>query len=486
MTNYTRRHFLQDTLLAAAAAAAGSTAFARADEPEKQNATPNEKLGIAMVGVHGQGKNHIKEYLNRKDVEILYVCDPDRNIGRQRVAEIAQRQRRKPRYVADMRKAFEDKAVDFVSIATPNHWHALAAIWAMQAGKDVYVEKPVSHNVWEGRRIVEIARQQDRICQTGTQCRTLKGTRDAVQCVHDGKIGEVKLARGVCYKPREPIGPPGNYQVPKEVNYNLYSGPAPMTPLTRPKLHYDWHWQWPYGNGDLGNQGIHEIDIARWGLGVNQLSDEVVSYGGRLGHGWDDDAGETANSQVIVHRFGDKTIVLEVRNMPTPRLMDAGVGVVFYGTDGYVVLNAYSAGVLLDNDLNVVRRFQGGQYGDHFANFIKAVRSRKHEDLNADILDGHLSSALCHTGNISMRLGKQVPLADVEYWTKSQPSGDTTVDTFERFAAYLKQNHLDPAKTTVSLGPTLAFDPTTETFKNNDAANAMLTREYRKPFVVPA
>ncbi|HBO43358.1 MAG TPA: gfo/Idh/MocA family oxidoreductase, partial [Planctomycetaceae bacterium] len=283
MAHFSRRQFLQDTLIAAAAAAAataGPAVLSHAAQADIAESGPNDKLGIAMIGVHGQGNNHIKEYLKRRDVEIVCVCDVDEKVGQQRVEEIAKRQKRKPRFVKDIREVCDDQSVDFVSIATPNFWHALGAIWAIQAGKDVYVEKPVSHNVSEGRRIVEAARKHGRICQMGAQCRSMKGTIDAIDYVKSGKIGEVKLARGLCYKPRRPIGPPGVFDPPAEVDYDLYLGPCAIAPVTRSRFHYDWHWQSPYGNGDLGNQGIHQMDIARWGLGVDRLSDRVSSYGG--------------------------------------------------------------------------------------------------------------------------------------------------------------------------------------------------------------
>ncbi|NLE38548.1 MAG: Gfo/Idh/MocA family oxidoreductase [Pirellulaceae bacterium] len=487
MAQFSRRQFLQDTLIATAAAAtAGPALLSHAAEAETPAVGPNEKLGIAMVGVNGQGNNHIKEYLKRRDVEIVCVCDVDEKVGRNRVEEIAKRQKRKPRYVKDVREVCDDQSVDFVSIATPNFWHSLGAIWAIQAGKDVYVEKPVSHNVSEGRRIVEAARKHGRICQMGAQCRSMKGTIDAIDYVKSGKIGEVKLARGLCYKPRRPIGPPGVFDPPAEVDYDLYLGPCAIAPVTRSRFHYDWHWQSPYGNGDLGNQGIHQMDIARWGLGVDQLSDRVSSYGGRLGKGWTEDAGDTANSQVIVHEFGDKTIVFEVRNLASTRLMDASIGVIFHGSEGYVVLTSYTNGVAMDKDGNVVKKFHGGQYADHFANFIDAIRSRKHEDLAADILDGHLSSALCHTGNIAWELGQELPVAEVKTWADAYQGNDDAVDTCKRFAEHLEANSLDPAQTTVRLGAGLVFDPVTETFPGNDRANAMLTREYREPFVVPS
>ena len=244
-----------------------------------------------------------------------------------RVEETAKRQGRAPKFVQDLRQVLDDPAVDVVSIATPNHWHALAAIWAMQAGKDVYVEKPVSHNISEGRRMVEAARKYQKICQTGTQCRSMHGTIEAIEYVQAGKIGEVKLARGLCYKLRGSIGPKGELRPAGQRGLQPVARPgADEAPVTRPQFHYDWHWQWHYGNGDLGNQGIHQMDVARWGLGVDTLTKRVLSYGGRFGY---EDAGETANSQVVIHDYGDKTLVFEVRGLKTEPLQDANVGVIF-------------------------------------------------------------------------------------------------------------------------------------------------------------
>jgi predicted dehydrogenase len=268
--------------------------------------------------------------------------------------------------------------------------------------------------------------------------------------------------------------------VPAGVDYKIWLGPAPEAPLTRPKLHYDWHWQWAYGNGDLGNQGIHQMDIARWGLGVNDVGSGVVSYGGRLGY---IDAGETANTQVSIHQFGDKRLVFEVRGLETRPYKGANVGVIFVGTKGYVVLTSYTKGAAFTPDGKLIDTFTGG--GNHFDNFIKAVRSRKKEDLNADIEEGHLSSALCHLGNISYRLGSDVSLeAAGDRLTGEKESAET----FERFAAHLKDNKLDPAKTRIRFGAKLAVDGRKETFTGtmSEKANLMLTREYRKGFEVPA
>lgn len=478
MSHLSRRQFLENSMFATAAAALASRyqpSMAAEDAAE-------EKLRIAVVGVNGRGGSHISEFGNRKDCEIVAIVDADEVVGNRKADEIEKKSGKRPTVYLDMRKCFEDKSINIVSIATPNHWHALAAIWAVQAGKDVYVEKPVSHNVTEGRRIVEAARKYKRIVQTGTQSRSNPGMREAIAFMHGGGIGEVKLARGLCYKPRGAIGPRGNYDVPASVNYDLWSGPAQLHSLTRPKLHYDWHWQWDYGNGDLGNQGIHQMDIARWGLKEGNIGESVLSYGGRFGY---EDAGETANTQVCIHEFqGGKRLVFEVRGLKTDRLMEASVGVIFYGADGYLVMPSYNGGMIFDKDGKKTDKvFNGGGDHHHFANFVKAVRSRKHEDLNADILEGHLSSALCHVGNISYRLGNPVSAKEIS----ESFGGDTEAQqTLDRFQSHLLENKVSPDSTKITLGPKLILAGTEE-FSGPRAAeaNKYLTREYRAPYVVP-
>ncbi len=405
-----------------------------------------------------------------------------RGVAEEGVDVVAGKTRKAPTAYADIRKMLEDKSLDIIAIATPNHWHALGAIWAIQAGKDVYVEKPVSHNVMEGRRIVDAARKYNKICQTGTQSRSAIGVQKAVAFLQEGKLGEVKVARALCYKPRGSIGARGNYAVPASVNYDLWAGPAPMSPLTRPKFHYDWHWQWDCGNGDLGNQGIHQMDVARWGLGVNDVGQGVFSYGGRFGY---EDAGDTANTQVSVHDYGDKTLVFEVRGLKTPDYKGAKVGVIFECTGGYLVVNG-SSGVAFDKQGKKLEEFTGDS--DHFANFVKAVRSRKVSDLHADILEGHLSSALCHLGNISYHLSENVSVAEAQSRLRSiKPAGEGPA-TFERFTGHLAENNVNLDKLQIRYGATLAIDPKTESFTGGmaDKANPMLTREYRKGFEVPA
>jgi predicted dehydrogenase len=481
MGKRTRRQFLEDSMFATAAAvAAGSSTQLFAQETQSRSA--NERLSVAVVGVKGRGNSHIGAFAGRKDTEVTYICDVDSEFGGKRVEEVAKRQGgRAPKLEADLRKVLEDPSVDIVSIATPNHWHALAAIWSIQAGKDVYVEKPVSHNVSEGRRIVQAARKHEKICQCGTQSRSNPGMMDAMKFLHEGGIGTVKVARGLCYKRRPSIGEKGNYDVPASVNYNLWLGPAPLSPVTRQQFHYDWHWQWAYGNGDLGNQGIHQMDLARWGLGEIGLCQGVLSYGGRFGYV---DAGETANTQVVVCDYGAKSLVFEVRGLETKDYKGAKVGVIYEGTDGYLVMASYSAGAAFDRDGNKIKDFSGE--GDHFGNFLTGVRSRKSSDLNGDIEEGHYSSALCHLGNISYRLGQEVSAAQADSMVSKIKTTDNARDTLERTLAHLKDNGITLSSTKFTMGTHLDLDSMKETFPGNDEANAMLTRNYRKPFVVPS
>ena len=483
MAPCTRREFLQDSVLAAAVAAAlpaGSLLAADKKKRQRPKKSPGERLHVGIVGAGGRGGDHIGEFLDNPNTEITYIVDADAKIGAQRAEAVSKRQGLMPKVVQDMRAAFEDKSVHIVSIATPNHWHALAAIWAMQAGKDVYVEKPVSYNVSEGRRAVETARRHNRICQGGTQCRSMKGTIDAIQYVQSGKIGEVKLARGLCYKRRTSIGPKGNYRVPPEVDYSLWCGPARMLPLTRPKFHYDWHWQREWGNGDVGNQGPHQMDIARWGLGVDRLADSAIAYGGRLGY---EDAGDVANTEVGIFEFGDKTLVFEVRGLETDALRGAHVGVIFYGTEGYVVLTSYTDGAAFDPQGKLVRKFTGD--GDHFGNFVDAVKARNPKLLRADILEGHLSCAHSHLVNVSYYLGKPASVDEIKTALAGLKTNEDAADCLNRTIKHLAANGVDVAKTPMSLGPLLKIDSKNETIPGRADAIALLSRECRAPFLVP-
>lgn len=473
----TRRSFLKSSVTAVAAGILPVHSWS-------QVAGANDDIRVAVVGFNGRGKDHIGGLRRLKGVRIVALCDADRRVLDAQVKDSEKRNQPVKGYT-DVRKLLEDKDIDAITTATPNHWHSLISIWACQAGKDVYVEKPVSHNVWEGRQLVKAARAHKRIVQAGTQCRSNPGMQEMMQFIHDGKLGKIKVSRGLCYKRRPSIGKTSGPQpVPPTVDYDLWLGPAPLTPLRRKNLHYDWHWVWPTGCGDLGNQGIHQMDLARWALNVNTLSPRVYSVGGRLGY---DDDGETPNTQIVFHDYGNALLIFEVRGLPTSKeesKMDnyrgSSIGVVVDGEEGSMVITSYDAGTAFDKDGQVIRRFRGS--GDHYANFIKAVRSRKYTDLNGDVLEGHLSSALCHTGNISYRLGKQLPPEQIRDAIQNDAEA---LESCQRAYEHLQANGVDLEQTQATLGMFLKMDPQTERFINNDAANEQLTRHYRAPYVVP-
>ncbi len=446
-----------------------------------QSGSPGEKIGVAVIGTGGRGGAHAEAFATRKDCEVRYLCDADLARARGMAAAVAKYQGRVPKIGQDMRAVFEDDSVDVVSIATCNHWHALAAIWAMQAGKDVYVEKPVSHNVSEGRRMVQVARKYKRICQTGTQYRSHGSNRALAEYLGAGKLGEVKLAFCMVRKGRGSIGAPGKFEPPTSVDYDLFCGPAPLAKITRRNFHYDWHWFWDFGNGDLGNSGIHRVDIARWALGVHGPGRAVMSYGGRVGY---QDAGETPNTQVTLHDFGDKSLVVEVRGLKTGTDRGLANGIVIEGSEGFVTSTQTSAAVFDPQGKKIADLNGPGE--DHFDNFLKAVRSRKIDDLNAEILEGHQSSALCHLGNISHRLGMSASPKMILEQLTARKVHDEVAETFDRNRKHLKENGVALEKTPLTLGPWLAIDSEREVFADNARADALLTRPYRKPFVVPA
>ncbi|AMV38265.1 Gfo/Idh/MocA family protein [Planctomyces sp. SH-PL62] len=442
MRERNRRHFLHDTATLAAAFAAlpASRALAGAeDAPAPGDAakpSANETIRVAVVGVKGRGMDHVDGFSRQPNVKVTAICDIDENVtggARKHLEKLDPKS--PPKYYQDIRKLLEDKDIDVVSIATPNHWHALAAIWACQAGKDVYVEKPVSHNVSEGRRIVDAARHYNRIVQTGTQCRSHKAVQDAVAFVRSGKLGEVYMAKGLCYKPRGSIGQKPDGPIPAGVDYDIWLGPAPERPFNPNRFHYNWHWFWDYGNGDLGNQGIHQMDVARWGLGKQEFPKAVMSSGGRFGY---KDDGETPNTLATLFEFDDAELQFEVRGLVTNPELDVKIGNIFYGTEGVLAISGYNTwSTFFGPNLEPGEGGKGG--GDHYANFLQAVRARDPKILNADIEEGHLSSAYCHLGNIAYRLGRKL--------------------------------HINPA---------------TESFVDDSEADALLTRPYRAPFVVPA
>lgn len=487
------------------AAAMISTAPMIGRSAKAQNTGANDKLLCAVVGCKSRGGSHINAFVGRDDCEVAYIVDIDEKVGQDRCKSIEEKTGKAPRFVKDLREALDDKSLDIVSTATPNHWHALCGVWAMQAGKDVYIEKPISHDIPEGSALVAAAKKYKRMCQVGTQCRSNPALQNAMKFLADGGIGEVKLARGLCYKRRGSIGPLGDYDIPAEMDFNLWSGPAPYTSpkLTRQRFHYDWHWQRLYGNGDSGNQGPHQTDIARWGLGINRHPNSVIAYGGRLGYQAERndpdyvDAGDTANTEIAIYDYGDKCMVFETRGLSVNSSADMEIntmfdsvkgnkiGVIFYGTEGYLLQRTYSHCVVFDLKGQVVKEFKGS--GDHFGNFVEAVRSRRSQDLNSDAFQGHLSAALAHLANISYYLGEnnKVSPGEAKAVLEKVKSHDNNILTLNRTLRHLADNGVDLDKYPISMGPMLEFDPKKEVFTNSAEANAVLHREYRKPFVCP-
>lgn len=396
----------------------------------------NDKVRVAVLGVNGRGKSHIQGIMSQPDAEVAVLCDPDLKVAEERASQFQKTYGKKVEIEQDLRKVLDRRDVDAVTVATPNHWHSLAAIWACQAGKDVYVEKPGSHNVFEGRKMVEAAKKYNRIVQHGVQLRSSEALREAVALLRKGVIGDVYMARGLVFRWRPSIGKKGNETAPSYLNYDLWTGPAEMEPFSRRIVHYNWHWTWNYGNGDVGNQGIHETDLCMWGLGVDTLPSKITSMGGKFL--FDDDK-QTPEVQTSVYLYPaqKKMIQFEVRHWCTNLEDGAGVGNIFYGRDGYMVVKGYDT---FETYLGQKREKgpSGKAGGDHYANWIKAIRSRKTTDQNGPVETAHLSSGLAHLGNIAFRLERQ-----------------------------------------------LVFDPAAEMFVGDSEADAMLRRNYRKPYVVP-
>jgi len=474
----------------------------------------NSDIRVAVVGIRGRGKAHISGFSSLSGVRVVALCDVDSDELAKGMAAMERKNQKVIGY-RDIRKLLENKDIDAISIATPNHWQALATIWACQAGKDVYVEKPSSHNVFEGRQAVKAAEKYKRIVQAGMQCRSSYGVRAGIEFVQKGNLGKILISRGLCYKRRDSIGKTSGPQpIPPNIDYDLWCGPAPLEPPRRNgkngPIHYDWHWFWAYGNGDIGNQGVHQMDLCRWALGVNELSPRVISIGGRFGY---EDDGETPNTQIAYHEYDVAPLIFEVRGLPEKsgaknmdKFMGASIGCVIHCEGGYLLIPSYSESIAYDKDGKEIRRFKAGGSGkkakakdsgasaasgvvmdfaedsNHFGNFIKAVRSRKVSDLNGPIREGALSSGLCHTANISYRVGKQASPGEILEQIKGHRDA---AETFGRFKEHLAANGVNIDITKAVLGPWLKMDAQRERFENNEAANALLTRKYREPFVVP-
>lgn len=474
----------------------------------------NEDIRIAIVGCNSHGAYaHLRNYLKMPGVRVVALCDPDRSVLR-RESEFLSKANINVDTFTDIRKLLERKDIDAISGATPNHWHALSSVWACQAGKHVCVEKPISHNIWEGRKIVEAAAKYNRLVQADLDKRSNEANDQAIEYIQKGKLGKVKLIHAWVYKRRKSIGlvselPAGHGIVPKEIDYDLWCGPAPKIPLPRKDLHYKWHWQWAYGNGEIGNNGPHMLDACRWVLGQPGQPKRVMTVGGRFGY---IDDGQTPNTSVTLYEYDDSAILFEVRGMPRKtgdKIMDpyfatskGGIkissphnsgspnnGLIVICENGYVnmksvmdanlktmVINAY------DRSGKVIKQFKQGGITSA-GNFIKALRSGKQTDLRTTIENGHISTSLCHLGNISYRIGSSATVDEINGIIKEDTQA---MDAVERMREHLLLNNVDLGKTPITIGPMLTFNSKTEKFTGEFAqrANKLVRREYREPFVI--
>jgi predicted dehydrogenase len=425
MERMTRRAFLEQSGRAALGVATGLTVL------RAWSHSPNDTIGVAIVGLNGQGKTHMRNFSEIEGVRLIALCDVDERVLQQAGAMVEQRTGTRPKLYTDLRQLLEDKAVDAVSTATPNHWHALLTIWACQAGKDVYVEKPACWSFEEGEKMIEAARKYNRIVQVGHQTRSDPVTRLAVQRAWAGEIGKIYMSRGLCYKPRGPIGFQKDTDPPPWLNWELWQGPATRRPFNPNYVHYNWHWFWNYGNGDIGNQGVHQVDIARWFLN-KRYPVKVHSVGGRYGY---EDQGETPNTQIATFEYEDGTLlVFEVRGLFTNDEQGAKIGNLVYGSLGYMSSgDGYKPRRSPQEELPEKENSQRPKLGgtgepNHYRNFIQAVRSRRVSDLHCDVEEGVISAQLVHLANISYRLGRALRFDPV----RKQFIGDREADAMLR------------------------------------------------------
>jgi len=471
MSRLTRRRFLGQSL--GAGAALGAAALP--DLASARAAGSNDRLRVALLGVKGQGRVHAGKWADMNDAQVAAVCDADSNIIGDAMTVVEKKTGRKPAFVQDLRKIMEDKSIDLVSIAMPNHWHVLASIWAIQAGKDVYVEKPLGHNIWEQRKLVEASRKYNKIVQMGNYTRSLQSHRTAIEYLRSGKLGKLRVAHGICYGNRTSIRKLPDAPVPEGVDYNLWLGPAAERPFNPNRFHYNWHWNFEYGGGEIANNGVYYLDIARWGLGKTEHPHRALSLGGRLSY---EDDGNTPNTQIGVLDYGDVQIIQEIRGLPSDKYMNVQSGNVFHCEEGSLVIGGATIAAFTPKG-ELLQKFSGG--GEHFRNFADAVKTRNRELLNSEVLEGHLSTVLCHLPNVSHRLGETKLVSGDAPFDRS----DGGNDAWNRMASHLKESGIDLSKVPLRVGRTLHFDGKTETFPGDEEANKLLAREYRKPFTVP-
>ncbi len=514
MSQLNRRTFIKNSALAAAVAGLSAQTYA-------QSTGANGDLRVAVIGIRGRGQEHIKEIKRLKGVRLVALCDVDANV-------LAKSLKANPgtKGYADIRKLLEDKDIDAVSIASPNHQHAIQGIWSLQAGKHLYIEKPLSHNIFEGQQLVAASQHfSKQIVQAGTQSRSGAGIRAAIKDVHAGKYGKVKLARAICYKRRKSIGPAQKNAIPSEVDNNLWHGPADIQESVRGNetdkvneasnqgpVHYDWHWFWNYGGGDLCNQAIHEIDIARWFLGTHEVAPEVVSVGGRFGY---TDCAETPNTFVSIHNYAAAPLITEVYGLTSDGKMNGpmnkfgkfaesnkadksakspDIGIIVECENATIVVPDYNSAQVYDKDGKFVKSYgktvdavdlSGGASGHH-ANWIACIRKGSNEGIHAPVRECHLSTALVHSANISYRVGAKKNAGEIKEAIKAS-SGLS--EAFGRMAEHLGRNGVNLDESKAVLGAPLTQDTKTELFTgaNAEAANRDLVakRTGRKGFEIP-
>lgn len=468
----TRRQFVARS---AAVAAVGLPMVARSSV-----LGANETIRFALVGCGGRGGAHVSQFGSQPGVQITAVCDPDRQRLESYAKRIEQKHGNKVEQVVDVRRLMERKGFDVVSVATMQHWHALPTIWACQSGRHVYCEKPLAHFIWEGRQMVNAARKYDRLVQIGTQARSRATDRQAREYILSGALGKIKYIVCFANKPRTPIGKRSEpLPIPETLDYDLWCGPAKKEPIYRDRIQYDCSFTWNMGDGESCNQGVHEIDIARWVLGETGLPRRVMSLGGRFVF---NDAGDVPNTQIAYYDFATAPILYEVHNMRKAKdskdadsYLGARTDTCVHCEGGYVMMHA---GIVRDNQGKEIKRFSGKE--DHFGNFVRALRTGRREDLNAEILEGHRSTNICHAGNISYRLGKQTSVKETREQIGNLP---VFQEMFDRYVEHLKRHEVDAGQSTV--GPWLEADGQNERFKGDDRANQLVRGFYRESFAVP-
>ena len=442
-----RRDFLARSARTAAGIAASGAVLA-GTLPQKVLGA-NDRVRVAVAGLNGRGTSHLEDLAKIPGVEVTCLVDPDTRLFPAKASLAERLFGARPQTVVDLRKALEDKDLDAVTVASPDHWHALLAIWACQAGKHVYVEKPISHSIWEGEKLVEAARKYNRAVQCGMQNRSITGVRKAMEFLQSGELGDIYMAKGLCFKKRNTIGKMKNTPVPDGLDWDMWLGPASWRPFNPQYVHYNWHWFWDFGCTDLGNQGPHQMDIARWGMGKDEVPGKVKCVGGKFA--FDDDQ-ESPNTQMAVFEYADgKILQFEVRGLYTNDEDGIRIGNLFYGTKGWMHLRDDKWATYWGYDNKPGPKYDGsGEEADpnnlagtgsvgHFMNFIDAIRKDDWTVLTADVAEGHKSTAMCHLANISNRVGRE-----------------------------------------------LEFDTNTYQFVDDDVANGLLRRRrYRYPYIVP-